>query len=156
MSGHIENKISKSKEALLRSCVQMLSTRSWDEISIDDIEKHIHKTRGAIFHHYKTKDELLTNAMIYFSNIIHCARDREPMTVTMVRTLKEEFEVEYPEEAFFNLMAQALLKKIDEISMLFRNISDEYINQEECVLGKILFQIIIRNNSYNYKNNISK
>lgn len=44
MSGKLEtNKISKSKEALLRSCVQMLSVKLWDDISINDIEKFIKK-----------------------------------------------------------------------------------------------------------------
>lgn len=145
MSEHFEKKISRSKEALLRSCVQMLSTRTWDEISIDDIEKYIHKTRGAIFHHYKTKDELFTNALIYFieSNSISCSNSSEPKCTMLIRSLKNEFEVEFPERAFINLITQAIIKKINVISILFKSISTEYISQEEYALGQIMFQSII-------------
>lgn len=147
MSGKLETaKISKSKEALLRSCVQMLSVRFWDDISINDIEKYINKTRGSIFHHYKTKDELFTDALIYFiakSNLRHFSKE-ERISQSFIETLKDEFGVHNPENAFINLLVQCLYKRIDFITNPFLEIPSDSINSEEQALGEILFNVLTK------------
>ncbi len=144
MTGLLERKLSKSREALLRSCVQMLSVKSWDDISIDDIENYIHKTRGAIFHHYKTKDELFSNAIAYFvarSNLCHPITE-VPICYTFIETLKDVFDIDNPEKAFINLVSQALYKRINLIPNSFLKCSPEQVGKEEQALGKILFRVL--------------
>lgn len=146
MSGKLENKKSKSKETLLRSCVKLLSTQLWDNISIDDIEKYIHKTRGSIFHHYKTKDELFSDAIKYFfakSNLLNII-NKEPVCMAFLCTLKDEFGVENPEKALLNLWVQACYKGINFSSNPFVEIAGDDINREKIALGEILLHILTK------------
>lgn len=138
------NKISKSKEALLRSCVQMLSVQLWDNISINDIENFIKKTRGVIFHHYKTKDELFSDAIIYFitKSSFRNLNEDEPICQSFIRTLRDEFDVEAPEKAFINLLTQCLYKGINLVSSPFLEISSENVKREELALGEIFLHAL--------------
>ena len=145
MSGKLEtNKISKSKEALLRSCVQMLSVKLWDDISINDIEKFIKKTRGAIFHHYKTKDELFSSAIAFFvaKSNLHILNGNEPICQSFIKTLKDDFDVHAPEKAFINLLIQCLYKGIDLMPNPFFEILPENVNREELALGEIFLHAL--------------
>lgn len=147
MSGKLETyRISKSKEALLRSCVQMLSVKLWDDISINDIESYIHKTRGAIFHHYKTKEALFSDAIIYYftkSNNRNIS-DEEPICSSFITTLHDEFGVNYPEKAFINLLMQAMYKGIDLTPNPFINMSSENIDREAQALGEIVLHALTK------------
>lgn len=146
MSGKLDNKISKSKETLLRSCVKMLSAQFWDTISIEDIEKYIHKTRGSIFHHYKTKDELFSDAIKYFfaKSTLRNILKKEPVCMAFLYTLKDEFDVENPEKALLNLWIQACYKGINFTSNPFIEITGDNINREKIALGEILFRILTK------------
>lgn len=145
MSGKLEtNKISKSKEALLRSCVQMLSVKLWDDISINDIEKFIKKTRGAIFHHYKTKDELFSSAIAFFvaKSNLRILNGNEPVCQSFIKTLKDDFDVHAPEKAFINLLIQCLYKGIDLVPNPFFEILPESVTREELALGEIFLHAL--------------
>ena len=140
MSGKLEtNKISKSKEALLRSCVQMLSVKLWDDISINDIEKFIQKTRGAIFHHYKTKDELFYSALTFFiaKSNLRILNETESICQSFIKTLKDDFDVQAPEKAFISLLIQCRYKGIDLDPNPFLEILPENVKREELDLGEI-------------------
>lgn len=145
MSGKLEtNKISKSKEALLRSCVQMLAVKLWDDISINDIEKFIKKTRGAIFHHYKTKDELFSSAIAFFvaKSNLRILNGNEPVCQSFIKTLKDDFDVHAPEKAFINLLIQCLYKGIDLVPNPFFEILPESVTREELALGEIFLHAL--------------
>ena len=136
-------KISKAKEALLKNCVQLLACREWSDISIDDVEKHIKKTRGAIFHHYKTKDELLKNAVLQFiSYSMSTGCDKESVFLSITKVLKDDFKVDKPEMAFFNIIMQAILNGISEIRNLFLDIPDDQLIKESSIIGHAFLSMI--------------
>lgn len=118
--------LSKSKKKLLESCVLLLSEHQWGDISIDQIEQAINKTRGAIFHHYKTKDDLFTAAISYLFGVCQMtSKDNDSLTHTFITVLSEKFNVINPEFAFFNILTQAHIRQLPFIKEYY---SDAFAN----------------------------
>jgi len=114
--------LSKSKRNLLETCIILLSDHQWSDISIDQIEQAIHKTRGAIFHHYKTKDELFSNTILYLFSICHMGKkENESIIQTMLNVLSYQFKIQKPELAFFNIFVQASIKESPVVKDFFSN-----------------------------------
>lgn len=117
----------------------MLSVKLWDDISINDIESYIHKTRGAIFHHYKTKDELFYSALTFFiaKSNLRILNETESICQSFIKTLKDDFDVQAPEKAFISLLIQCRYKGIDLEPNPFLEILPENVKREELDLGEI-------------------
>lgn len=124
--------LSKSKRNLLETCIILLSDHQWSDISIDQIEEAIHKTRGAIFHHYKTKDELFTNTILYFFSYCQMMKKSdEGLIKTILSVLEEKYKVTNPELSFFNILVQAILKEKTIVKNFFSAIPSIEVNKEE-------------------------
>lgn len=131
-------KISKTKRNLLIHVIQLLSNNLWSDITLEDIERHLCKTRGAIFHHFKTKEELFTHAILYFiahiTNVLEHTPDSSLETI--LECLESEFKIENPRNGFFNLVLQAKYKNIKAINNIFSYINEVNITKEQNTIGK--------------------
>ena len=137
--------ISKSKESLLRNSIRLLATKHWDNISIEDIEKVIKKTRGSIFHHYESKDNLFRAAYSYFISLgINKYKDEKISTlyIVLLELLKSEFRIDNPEFGLLNLIIQGVSKNIQDLKLLFQLIEEEKIVDEELYMGQAIISII--------------
>lgn len=131
-------KISKSKKRLLISAIQMLSLKLWDDITITDIEKYLNQTRGVVFHHFKTKDELFADALSYLLTQLIESLDQNPYSTlyTIVDFLETEFDIKNPMSGFFLLVGQARYKNIDGAKEVFKYINKMNIMQEQNAIGR--------------------
>lgn len=132
------SEISKTKKNLLIHSIQLLSNKLWDDITIEDIEEHLCKTRGAIFHHYKTKDDLFANAFVfityYIINILE--QNERPSLKTIINCLASDFNIKDPSKGFFLLIIQAKSKNINIINQIFNYITEQNIEEEQSSIGK--------------------
>lgn len=138
--------LSKSKRKLLDSCVVLISAYQWGDISIDQIEQAIHKTRGAIFHHYKTKDELFTNTILYFFSYCQMIKKSDDSLIqTVLSVLKEKYEIKNPELSLFNILVQAVLKEKSIVKDFFSPISSIEVNwdREKEISGHAFVKVLI-------------
>lgn len=138
--------LSKSKRNLLETCIILLSDHQWSDISIDQIEEAIHKTRGAIFHHYKTKDELFTNTILYFFSYCQMIKKSdEGLIQTVLSVLKEKYKIKNPELSLFNILVQAVLKEKSIVKDFFSAVSSITINwdREKEISGHAFVKVLI-------------
>lgn len=138
--------LSKSKKKLLETCIVLLSDHQWSEISIDQIEDAIHKTRGAIFHHYKTKDELFTNTILYFFSYCQMIKKSdEGLIQTVLSVLKEKYKITNPELSLFNILVQAVLKEKSIVKDFISTISSIEVNwdREKEISGHAFVKVLI-------------
>lgn len=63
-----ENQCDQTKERILDSAARLFSLRGFDAVGIDDLMKDAGLTRGAFYHHFRTKSQL------YGEAIAHAAR----------------------------------------------------------------------------------
>ncbi len=54
----MKQKESKKKEAILRESFRLFLSKGYDAVSLTDIERVAKVTRGAIFHHFDSKEDL--------------------------------------------------------------------------------------------------
>lgn len=55
-----------TKENILRECFKLFLAKGYDGTSIPDIERATKITRGAIFHHFTNKEDILKQSADYF------------------------------------------------------------------------------------------
>lgn len=55
-----------TKENILRECFKLFLAKGYDATSIPDIERAAKVTRGAIFHHFVNKEDILKQSADYF------------------------------------------------------------------------------------------
>lgn len=122
----------------------LISAYQWGDISIDQIEQAIHKTRGAIFHHYKTKDELFTNTILYFFSCCQIENNsNEGFFQTILSVLVNKYKVKNPELALFNIIVQAFLKEEPLVKYFFSDINPNEIQKEIESAGSAFIKILM-------------
>jgi len=55
----------QSRERIVESASQLFSRKGYDSVSIDDLMKEAGLTRGAFYNHFKNKNEVYAEAIIY-------------------------------------------------------------------------------------------
>jgi len=55
----------QSRERIVESASQLFSRRGYDSVSIDDLMKEAGLTRGAFYNHFKNKNEVYAEAIVY-------------------------------------------------------------------------------------------
>ncbi|MBI9045836.1 MAG: TetR/AcrR family transcriptional regulator [Anaerolineaceae bacterium] len=70
MNRKTDRRIQKTKIALRQSLIELIATKDYDSISIQDITNQANLGRATFYLHYKEKDELLTDCVEYTANEI--------------------------------------------------------------------------------------
>lgn len=119
----MKNRLNSKKEILFET-YRLLLTNNWESVTIEQIEKAIGKTRGAIFYFYKSKSELFESVIDYsfFSIVKFSVSEKDKIWLsgcgTLLRNYKSPFErvrdnlvneykISNPSIALFNVLLQA-------------------------------------------------
>ena len=147
----MKNKGEKSQSLILCKAYQLLFINNWEQVTIEQMEKAIGKTRGSIFHYYKNKQQLfeaiIQQLVLPFFQLSTC----EKLTIssydipklflnykTPFDRIKEDIESCYhepkPESALFNIMLQASKYYPNFNEILIESINSEILFVKRTVL----------------------
>ena len=59
------------KQQILQAAIELFATHGYEKTSIATICEHVKVSKGAVFHHFKNKDELLREAFIRMAQIMN-------------------------------------------------------------------------------------
>lgn len=114
-----------TQSIILYKTYQLLFTYNWEQITIEDIEKAIGKTRGAIFHSYKNKQELFQaiikshflslldlspsekEQITSYSNFYDLYTNYQTPFDRIKNNIQTEFNQKEPQNALLNIVLQA-------------------------------------------------
>jgi len=76
----------KTKSEILSTAVRLFRERGWENVNIEDVVKEVGVTRGAFYHYFKSREELILAAtdQIFFEN--------NPFTIVAKETGLNAFE----------------------------------------------------------------
>jgi len=54
----------KTKTEIIETAVRLFGERGWDKVNVEDVVKEVGVTRGAFYHYFKSREELIHAVMI--------------------------------------------------------------------------------------------
>ncbi|MGI9276146.1 MAG: TetR/AcrR family transcriptional regulator [Endozoicomonas sp.] len=63
------------KQQIIQSAIELFATQGYEKTPISAICEHAGVSKGAVFHHFKNKDELLREVFIHMAEVINEADD---------------------------------------------------------------------------------
>ncbi|PSW19888.1 TetR/AcrR family transcriptional regulator [Photobacterium sanctipauli] len=59
------------KQQIIQVAIELFATQGYEKTSISAICAHAHVSKGAVFHHFKNKEELLREVFIHMAEIVN-------------------------------------------------------------------------------------
>ena len=90
-SVNINGEMNNTKEDILQKAFVLFLKKSYKSVSIDDIQKETQLSRGAIYHHFKSKDEILGQVLdlFFFPSLSTLSSSEAPKTQHPLKTAIE-------------------------------------------------------------------
>lgn len=143
-------KIIPNKELILRHAYSLFLQKGYNSVSIKDIMEMSNLSKGAIYHHFKSKEDIFLetleqyffSALDFDKNIFEGLSFREQIRVahmfavdlfSMVETLEEK-GIEYPIQKFYKLQLEcenfpAIRERFKESSIAYRRLVQKLVEQ---------------------------
>ena len=70
----------KTKTDILKTAVRMFSEKGWDDVNVEDVVKEVGVTRGAFYHYFKSREDLIYAVivqMFYENNPFTAASEQQ-------------------------------------------------------------------------------
>lgn len=148
----MKKKGEESQSLILCKAYQLLFINNWEQVTIEQMEKAIGKTRGSIFHYYKNKQQLFESIIqtLFLPFFQLSTSDKQiiasydiPELFLNYKTpfdrIKEDIKWRYhepkPESALFNIILQA-----SKYYPSFNEILTELINAEMLYIKRIILK----------------
>jgi AcrR family transcriptional regulator len=90
----------KTKTEIIRVAVRFVEEKGWDEVRVEDVVKEVGVTRGAFYHYFKSREELIAAVTDYFY------LEHNPFVIAMKQeglTALEKFRYALKANVRFNL-----------------------------------------------------
>lgn len=99
----------ETKEKIISTSAQLFMTKGYEQTSIQDILDTLHLSKGGLYHHFKSKEEILEAVMLkrreYVSNKFH-----EIIQNTKAKNAKEKLQ-----KILYQLAANSEIHKLDAV-----------------------------------------
>ncbi|MBQ4279015.1 MAG: TetR/AcrR family transcriptional regulator [Rikenellaceae bacterium] len=132
--------MNENKELILLETFKLLMTRSFDSITVCDIEHATGLSRGALFYHFRNKEDIFRQVLDYYTVIMHrldfgaryvetdtlydCIHNFVKAARKLVKNGKSLLGIENVERAYFRFLLQAV-KQYPDFCKKFTQSYDE-------------------------------
>ena len=131
------NKMDNTKEFIIDEAFKLFLQRSYEAVSISDISQAIGLTKGALYHHFKNKEELFINVIDKYFRIV--AFDDEIESLTLEEFI--QLSIKQTEKIFRSLFQHSMtFSPINYLSLIadaFRHYPGFAENQGNFINGEI-------------------
>lgn len=131
------NKMDNTKEFIIDEAFKLFLQRSYEAVSISDISQAIGLTKGALYHHFKNKEELFINVIDKYFRIV--AFDDEIESLTLEEFI--QLSIKQTEKIFRSLFQHSMtFSPINYLSLVadaFRHYPGFAENQGNFINGEI-------------------
>lgn len=142
----------ETKERILNTAVRLFIERGFYEVSLNDIIKEVDIAKGGFYHHFKSKDELIYEAMEkylfpYIDNIIKRIDEYEGTSKEKLKNifnvyseledyLSENFEVKKISNKTFIILIVEVMQKYDIMAKRLIELTDYMIDKVKGIIEK--------------------
>lgn len=131
------NTMDNTKEFIIDEAFKLFLQRSYEAVSISDISQAIGLTKGALYHHFKNKEELFINVIDKYFRIV--AFDDEIESLTLEEFI--QLSIKQTEKIFRSLFQHSMtFSPINYLSLIadaFRHYPGFAENQGNFINGEI-------------------
>ena len=131
----------KTKSEILQTAVRLFRERGWKEVNIEDVVKEVGVTRGAFYHYFKSREELISAAadQMFFENNPFSLAEQE-RGLNALEKLRLSFKRNM-ESNLANLgMIAELQKAFDSDPVLFKGEALSQVNVVAPFIEKLLIE----------------
>jgi AcrR family transcriptional regulator len=136
-----------TKEFIIDEAFKLFLNHSYEAVSISDISKAIGFTKGALYHHFRNKEELFISVIDKYIHII--GLDAEIASVSLEEFI--QLSVKQTEKIFRQLFQYSItFSPIDYVSLIadaFRHYPGYAVNQGNFINGEIEKTILVLKNA---------